>query len=248
MLMAGNDPGLLARLNRLDPTHWSVPVLGSVVFAFFLGAVFIDGLARREWGAYFPSLFLLPVAMAIIDRAHGRRYRDIATWVVPWLAAALLAPVFLDGALLLVVLLALTATAVAMVLSEKVHHAWSTLVAPGHYQTLPQPDRRISSELDNLAGEIWKAQARLAKTHDLEAFRRKSGVARRKALALTIDEPEWRHLRSLWLTYLDRWDELAGVPIDDDAWADLDARRDAYLRERDRLRAERSRPIGTRRR
>jgi hypothetical protein len=130
---------------------------------------------------------------------------------------------------------------------ESVHNAWSALVAPGHYRTLPEPDLHIHSELHDLDVEIWNAQKRLAKTQDLAAFRHKWATARAKAAGLSIDDPEWRHLRSLWLRYLDWWDELDGPPPDDDAWAALDARRAAYIGERDRLRAKRSQPIGTRR-
>lgn len=234
---------VVARL--VDPIHWPSRLLIVVLL------VILVGQPALEWlGFDTPHWVTLPAAGIVAWRAQKRRLRDALTWVAPLAIIDVVAfDLALTGAIpseaFTAIYLLLIAWAAAMVFSERVQNAWLSVVAPGHYRALPGADRALNEALVDLDIDAWKAQKRLAKTSDLDAFRRTSAAARTKSLAIAINDPDWERVRTLWLRYIDWWDERDDPPDDEAAYDDLDARRVAYDEAIERLRDLRSRPVGT---
>lgn len=233
----------LARL--VDPINWPWRVVLGALLAIVFGPLALEWLGLVD----IPHWLALPAAGTVAWRAQRRRYRDIATWVVPLavidiVAFELTAAQMIPFEAFTAVYVLLVAWAFAMVFSERVQNAWLSVAAPGHYRSMPDADRALNHALRDLDIDMWEAQERLAKTQDLAAFQRRSAAAREKALAIPVKDPDWERVRELWLRYLDWWDERDEPPDDEAAYEDLDARRAAYVEAIERLRDIRSRPLG----
>lgn len=212
----------LARLLRsLDPIAWPAWFAWLAVGVLLLGPyalIFLDLPAPVE--------LILPTWGLVWWRSDGRRYRDIATWVVPLGVFAWVGFQVEPGAFRIAIEGFVVVILVAMLLSDTVKERWLALVAPGVYREMRTKDRFIRYDLATLYRRFLLAYERLYRTTDIGRFRRDLAKVAAKTRALKAPDAEWEGVRRALVHVLEWYADRDGAS--DEEWDDVHRRRDAF--------------------
>ncbi len=226
-------------LRQVDPIRWPswfawVVVGLSVIGPFAL--IFLD-VPTPPW-------LIFPTWGLVWWRLEGRRYRDIASWVVPLGAIQLLGSQLDPKELAIGIELLAVVVVAFMLIDDSVKKRWLALVAPGYYRAMRANDQRACDDLTGLYRRFLRTYDRLYRTADLARFQRDLAKLAAKTSALKTPDAEWERVRRL-LVYLLEW-YAARAEASDEEWDEAHRRRGEFVDELQAISAERSYPIGSR--